>query len=329
LADAFYLQAFRNPLLKHYTFQHSDQPVSLPLAFSPHLFQDYDYRKLQAEKRYSFYIINEKLNRIEAFIHFTISQGIALSPFSAPFGGIEFSTDIPTKIIYNFLIYVEGVLNQHQVKRICIKLPPSLYDQRKTSLVETFLLNLGFEITSAEVSALLKVDDRSLASLMYQGQRRKLRKAEQQKLQVKMLDNSRAPMLFDFIQQCRDERSYSLSITYAELKKTMAKFSRQFVLFAVYDNEILIAASILIHVNEKVLYNFLPAHLKSYDHLSPMVFLLNNVYQYCQGHNIEWLDLGTSALAGKPNFSLLDFKLRLGGTPSNKLTFEKNIVAMS
>jgi len=51
--------------------------------------------------------------------------------------------------------------------------------------------------------------------------------------------------------------------------------------------------------------------------------LMEGIYGWSQKHHVELIDLGTSSLEGQPNFSLLDFKLRLGGNPSSKLTFEK------
>ena len=47
------------------------------------------------------------------------------------------------------------------------------------------------------------------------------------------------------------------------------------------------------------------------------------LYEYCQEHNISLLDFGTSAVNNQPNFGLLNFKMRLGGIPSAKLTFQK------
>ena len=44
----------------------------------------------------------------------------------------------------------------------------------------------------------------------------------------------------------------------------------------------LVAANISIRVNEKVLYNFYHDHHQSYNLLSPVVFLNEGLYQFCQ-----------------------------------------------
>jgi hypothetical protein len=56
-----------------------------------------------------------------------------------------------------------------------------------------------------------------------------------------------------------------------------------------------------------------------------MVLLMNHIYKFCRSHQVELLDLGTSAINGQPNFRVLDFKLRLGAAPSMKLSFDKDL----
>jgi hypothetical protein len=97
-------------------------------------------------------------------------------------------------------------------------------------------------------------------------------------------------------------------------------------LFGVYHGQELAAASISIRVSKRIVYNFYSAHPRKFDFLSPVVMLIKGMYGWSQKHHIELIDLGTSTLAGQPNFSLLDFKLRLSGRPATKLTFEKALM---
>ena len=78
-------------------------------------------------------------------------------------------------------------------------------------------------------------------------------------------------------------------------------------------------------MNDRILYDFYHAHPKSFDQLSPVVALVDGMYAYCQQNKFQLLDLVTSAVDGKVNFSLLNFKTQLGGQPSMKLTFEKDL----
>jgi hypothetical protein len=89
------------------------------------------------------------------------------------------------------------------------------------------------------------------------------------------------------------------------------------------DQDKMVAASISIRVNENVLYTFYYDHLRAYDSVTPIVFLCDGLYNFCQKNQLSLLDLGTSNPNGKLNQSLLDFKLSLGAVPSPKLTFQK------
>lgn len=152
-----------------------------------------------------------------------------------------------------------------------------------------------------------------------------MRQAREAGLQLKKIDLSNLTDVYLFIFGCQKQRGYSLSMTLSALNRTVEHFSDRFVIFGIYEGEKLIAASIAIHVKRNVLYNFYCTHLMEYNHLSPVVMLLEGLYSYGRNHYVRMLDLGTSAVNGKPNFGLLDFKLRMGAQPTMKLTFEKTI----
>jgi lipid II:glycine glycyltransferase (peptidoglycan interpeptide bridge formation enzyme) len=116
-----------------------------------------------------------------------------------------------------------------------------------------------------------------------------------------------------------------LSMTFEALRETVSRCGESFFLFGVFKEEALVAAAIDIVITEKILYNFYPAHTKKMDALSPVVMLMDGVYSWCKKRQIELLDLGTSASGNLPNFGLLDFKFRLGGQPSIRYTFEKEL----
>ncbi len=131
--------------------------------------------------------------------------------------------------------------------------------------------------------------------------------------------------VYRFIESCRSERGMDLSLTLDQLVKTVRSCSSDFLLFAVFQDEEMVAAAITIKVNNRILYDFYYGHSKASNHLSPVVFLLDGQYSYCRQNGFQILDLGTSSLNEKTNFSLLNFKTRVGGTSSMKLTFEKEL----
>jgi hypothetical protein len=114
-------------------------------------------------------------------------------------------------------------------------------------------------------------------------------------------------------------------MTLPQLKHTIQNGKNDFFLFGIFQGNEMIAASISVKVSHRILYDFYHAHPKLVDSLSPVVALMEGMYTYCIQQEFKLLDLGTSAVDKQINFSLLNFKTQLGGKPSLKLTFEKDL----
>ncbi|MCB0487560.1 MAG: hypothetical protein KDC99_03740 [Cyclobacteriaceae bacterium] len=290
------------------------------------LFNTQAHRSLQAKQGWiEFHLIRTDKKEILASIFFCLEGGIASSPTSAPFGSFELSESVSTEYLYEFIGFVELRLNRHGAKQIRIKNYPEAYHSRLHNLVTVLLFNHQYRIDNAELGACIHVDDDSLELKMDQWERRKLKQARKAGLSFKTLSVDKFNEVYDFILACREKRGQSLSMTKSQLKKVVIKFPSEFYLFGVYERKGLVAASISIRVSQDVVYNFYSAHARSSDHLSPVVFLISNLYYWAYGHKFKLIDLGTSALGGVPNFPLIDFKLRLGASPSMKLTFQKKL----
>jgi Acetyltransferase (GNAT) domain len=115
-------------------------------------------------------------------------------------------------------------------------------------------------------------------------------------------------------------------MSFSELSKTVKALPKSFFMVGVFHDKKMIGACICVQVKAAVVYTFYSAHDSAYDKWSPRVFLLAQLYAWCQKHKIELLDLGTSALKGRPNFPLLDFKLRVGATLTPKYKFRKTLI---
>ena len=141
-----------------------------------------------------------------------------------------------------------------------------------------------------------------------------------------MLSEKDLAEVYGFIESCHGEKGYAMSISLDKLRETIGRFPDRYVLSAVKDQGAMRAAAISIRVTDGILYNFIVNHEKRFNALSPPVLLMEGLYEYCQANGIALFDLGTSARDGHPNFSLLDFKLHLGGAPTSKFSFYKKLV---
>jgi hypothetical protein len=271
----------------------------------------------------SFFILNQKRKRISGAVHFHLSEGVAQSPLRSPFGSVEFANEIPDKILFDFLNFVENYLKEQGITTITIKNYPQAYAEQESILLQTLLMNLNYRVISSEIGSVIEVTSGDSTDLFNRSAGRRLQKAKEAGLIVKRSGIEQLDEMYGFIQRCRSEKQYPVSMTLADLQKAVKLFSDRYFLFGVFKEQELVAASIAIRVKKNILYDFYHDHAAIYDHLSPVVLLVSGIYEFCQHEKITLLDLGTSAVDGTPNFPLLHFKRTLGGKPTPKFTFEK------
>lgn len=301
-------------------------PSGFENDFDESLFNSKPHRLVQSSaKWYSFHLLRKDKKKVMASIHFSVIKGAALSPVRAPFGSFELSDAVVSEQLFEYIQFVEERLIGLGVKRITIKCSPEQYHVSLHNMLSVLLFNHQYQIAHAELGACLRISETPFADVVDSWEKRKLKQSLRANLSFKKIPLSQLNNIYHFILTCREDRGHTLSMTYKELYATVRKIESNFILFGVYQDDILVAASIAIKVNKKVLYNFYSAHSKSSDSLSPVVFLIGEMYDWCGKHRFTILDLGTSAWGGKPNFPLIDFKLRLGAEPTMKLTFEKKL----
>jgi hypothetical protein len=301
----------------------------LPPGFSPDytsfIFSDPKHLQLQAEDWLTFYLIKKVNQKIMARVSFHISDGQAITPVRAPFGSVLFSERLSPRVLYEFLQQIEAQLRRKNVRSICLTEPPLFY-RKFGELLHTTLLNLDYRVSRADLSTGIRIDHINFEEKIESWEKRKLKQAREKGLGFKVLPFDELEVVYQLIERSREQRGHVLSMKLDEVKRTAQTFKDSFCLFGTFLQKEMAAASIAIRVNPRILYNFYSGHLKKFDSVSPVVMLTQGMYKFCRSNSIELLDLGTSSLNGRPNFSLLDFKLRLGGVPSMKITFEKELL---
>jgi hypothetical protein len=308
--------------LEDYSFSEQLSP-DLESGFQVSLFNEPAHLLLQdREGWHAFYAINNKHKRVDALLNVHLQHGVARSLLKSPFGSIEFSSRLPLNTLFHFITFVESRLKSKGAESVVLKNPADLYNASRAAILQVFLSNHGYHISEAETGCMVATVDASLQN-SDSWEKRKLRQAQEAGLAFKKISIEQLDEIYFFILACRKQKNYSLSMSLSDLRQTITTFPDRFFLFGAYLQDKIIAAAITVRVTDDVLYNFYVDHDMAYDQLSPVVFVVDGILNFCRERKLPWLDLGTSAVAGKPNFGLLDFKMRLGGMPTPKLTFTK------
>lgn len=267
-----------------------------------------DYLSLCDGKVVCFSIIDQSSGQRWATICFQLNQNRAISLGSAPFGGIQSQVPLAQNTLNQFWDYVILRLQSYNIDQITIKDAPSFYD-----CTESKSPNIKTSVATDEIYHHIPIDQHALSTRLKDMQVRRLKKCKQAGFTFKKESLSALPEIYQFIEMCRSEKNYMAPMPKEKLEASMIRLPDAYHIFCCYDGDRLIAATICVSVTEDVLYHFLPASLATYNQYSPMVFLINEIYDFGQRNDYKHLDLGSSMLDGKPNKKLISFKASMAG----------------
>jgi hypothetical protein len=307
-----------------YTFCEGPLAADLRRTFDGFLFNEDRHLTSQSASGWiTFSLVHISAKSILAQMHIHVDGVVASSPLKAPFGSIEFEENLLPEALQFFLQEIQDRLKQKGVKRLVIKDVPQAYRPLQYVTLSAVFGKFDFKMAKSEVNSTIPVDDAPWSGKISEAEQRRLRRCEAEELRFEQLQITRLREVYDFILACRVERGVGLSMPFETLSATVKACANDFLFFGVFQKNEMIAACISVLVTKSILYNFYPAHLKSADRLSPIVFLIDRQYTFCRQNGVHLIDLGTSMLGNSINYSLLNFKTNVGGMPSLKLTFEK------
>jgi hypothetical protein len=313
--------------LKTFEFLTDRLPFGYAYNFDNYLFNKIRHISTQGiDNRSDYFIVNNIKKRIEGKIHFLVKEKVAYSPYKSLFGSFEFSPRIHPNLLGEFWQYIESDLLTKGAEKVKVIHHAECYAPAKAALVRKTLEQAGFSVKLAATNHHIEVDDDPLDSIMHKMQLRRLKKCRKLEFTFQEEESGRAEEIYDFLTLCRKEQGLEPSILKTQFLHYLGEFPQSYLLFSIRDDHELLAATIAIKVHRNILYNFLPGSLRKYSQNSPTVMLNEGLYNYCQQHHIELLDLGISTLKdGTEQESLAQFKERLGAKRSEKCFYEKDL----
>ena len=278
--------------------------------------------------RADYFIINNIKKRIEGKIHFLLKDGHAYSPYKSLFGAFEFSSRIHPNLLPEFWSFIEADLKKRGIQQCSITNHAACYAPKKAELVHKTMEKAGFSTLRKAVNHHIPIDLNSLENRMHPMEVRRLKKCKQQGFTFQEEQAENGEEVYEYLGRCRAEQNLELSITKAKFLSYLEQFPQNYPFYTVRKKEEILAATITIKEHRKILYSFLPGSLRKYKQYSPTVMLNEGLYNYCQKHDFEMLDLGISTENdGTDQTSLIAFKERMGGEKSYKYFFEKDLAA--
>ena len=248
------------------------------------------------------------------------------SPANAPFGGIQCDVDCQESELAFFLDCIKNWVTFRSGKKLVIKTAPSCYNPTLNNLLHISYLNTGFVPIQANLNSFISVNSADFYSKIRPAEKRRIKKAAIAGFKAGLANEISSTAVFEFLTKCRIQKSYRMSLTLPQIDSLRQRFPDNYLVFTVMEDSKIIALTLTVRVNDRILYNFLCGDLQEYCVFSPLVTLMESVYQYCQQEKIGILDLGISLdQDGNHKPSLNRFKKNIGGQDCMKLTYEINL----
>jgi hypothetical protein len=293
-----------------------------------HVFGTGDFSNLNADKAEQVFYLLIKDKKYRLGIIGGVRDATFFSPFSAPFGGFVYLSEINriSMIDKAFDAFMQWI-SKKQIRTLSVTLPPFIYNPnfiskqvnglyRQKCSVTKMDLNYSFDLTSF---------DKTYADNIWRNAKKNLRIAlENQFFFKECKTNEEKKLSYEIIALNRKSRGFPLRMRWSQIVKTIELIPAYF--FLVYkDQQTAVAAAVVFHVSDKVVQVVYWGDLPEYSHMKTMNFLSCKIFEYFSKMKIDRVDIGPSTENSVPSYGLCDFKESVGCDVDLKLTFHKEI----
>lgn len=294
-----------------------------PARFERYLFNEPRHLRGQSAAGITtFFVVNPDTSTTEARLSLFGREGEALSPFRATFGGIEAAPDLPDEALDALLDAAERWAIFQNLTSIRLTQWPAAYAPELANRIDHRLKTGGYRLVFTEKNQHL---DLTRALTLHDSARRRLVKAERAGAVFEEWKNPDWETAHAFVQAARTRKGLPLSMNAAELRNLGESSPEEILVFTVRDGAALAALGVVIRLNARILYHFLPADSAEHQTFSPTIFLNLHLADWARQRGYALLDLGISTHHGVPNEGLLRFKANLGAEVTEKRTYGKEM----
>jgi lipid II:glycine glycyltransferase (peptidoglycan interpeptide bridge formation enzyme) len=255
-------------------------------------------------------------------IHFTQMDLHLVSCARSPFGGFVVPEIIDKK---NLKALIEDALHyskSNKIESIEIKCYPEIYAPEHAAIENDILSEVGFNLKYKDITQALFINGKISLN---PDRNRKIKECVGKNFRFQELTVEALPQSYNLFLQSRKSKGYPLTMELMDFFDEFRKFPSKYKLYGVLDGDHIIAASVVILVNDQILYYFFSGDDLDYRKYSPTTFLIFNLYHLAAEEGFKFIDLGISTDKGILNQGLYNFKKSFGAVDSFKLTFEKKV----
>ena len=262
-------------------------------------------------------------NECKINITFSEEDHLAISLPKAPYSGFKIEGFPSEKTIDKIIVDLIEALSKRGIRRVIIRQRPEFEPTPEFQIVHDGLVRNKFGYTK-EVNQFVPLSQ-DFEQNLHLMQLRKIKKCQQEQLMFSKETLSTIREVHSFLTMCRTQQGLDINIDSESLKQLFFKLPHNYECYTVRNREKkLLAATIIVIVNDQIVYNYLPGFDRAYKSLSPLSFLLFQLYQVLGNRNYEVFDLGISSVDGELQNGLFTYKKRMAAIHSDRFIYEMN-----
>ncbi|MGC4023145.1 MAG: GNAT family N-acetyltransferase [Cyclobacteriaceae bacterium] len=255
-------------------------------------------------------------------IYFSVSDKKLISLPKSTFGSFDLVENVSIENIRSLVNQVIAYAERQKCESVEVKCYPEIFSKEKSSKINEAFLKSGFTVKYNDTTQILFCDKPLDLDL---SRKRRLAICAEAGFTFDKLSKEFLSEAYDLFLQSRNNKGYPITMQLNEFISAFDKFPDQYGLYGVRDKGKLIAASVVVRIDEEILYYFFAGDDLNYRKQSPSTFLICNLFEEAIKLNYRLIDLGISTDKGILNKGLYDFKKSFGAIDSPKLTFEKKL----
>ena len=300
--------------------------ATIPIGFQTYLFNEpFHISKQACKETYTFYLLHQQSKQAHARFTLFVEKNKGISPCRGPFGSIEFSLQLPVQHLDAFVEYINAFARGLGLQQLVVKSYPFCYQPEASAILSAALLRQKYQLLYTDLNYHIPITQKEFTKGLHPSEKRRLQKSVNKGFVFTEEADPDLPLIYQLLVDSRTRKGDPVTMSFNDFSRLFHDFPGIYKVFTVRDKQIIAAVTVAVHINQKILYYFLPAHHAAYDAYSPMVLLIQGLYVYCQKNHVELLDLGISTDKSVPNYGLMRFKQNLGALVSLKLSFVKDL----
>ena len=245
----------------------------------------------------------------------------------ASYGGFVIRTKTDFEDCYGMVIALIDYAKEYRFKAIQLTQTPLIYYQTLHQGIEFALRNHGFKADRCELtqSVDLTIIQPNLIDSLADKTRNAYRQARRKGLIYQEgVDLNRKNLTIFHKMLVENRKSLGVSPTHSleELIRLSELIPESLHLsFVEYESQV-IGGLLHFICNSRVVLLFYVCHVREFQHLKPVPFILANTLNWARSSGYSELDLGISTVQGEPNRGLLKFKENFGARPFLRNTYK-------